>query len=94
MFAAAPHPSQDGVEFPHFESPRMLLCFANRFCGRVGEPFLVSGGELVVVVEASFEEREEGGWTWRCSATAVGVSRVWWRWSLPSGVGDGLVSRW
>ena len=43
------------------EAPRMLLCFANRFCGRVGEPFLVSGGELVVVVEASFEEREEGG---------------------------------
>ena len=75
----------------------MLLCFANRFCGRVGEPFLVSGGELVVVVEASFEEREEGGVDLEVSATAVRVSRVWWRWwrrSLPSGVGNGLVSRW
>ena len=30
----------------------MLLCFANRL---LGEPVLVSGGELVVVVEASFE---------------------------------------
>ena len=30
----------------------MLLCFANRLSG---EPVLVSGGELVVVVEASFE---------------------------------------
>jgi len=38
------------------EPPRMLLCFANRSVGVVGEPFLVSGGELVVVVEASFEE--------------------------------------
>ena len=31
----------------------MLLCFANRVL--VGEPCLVSGGELMVVVEASFE---------------------------------------
>ena len=37
------------------EPPRMLLYFANRSVGVVGEPFLVSGGELVVVVEASFE---------------------------------------
>ena len=31
----------------------MLLCFANRVL--VGEPVVVSGGELMVVVEASFE---------------------------------------
>ena len=37
------------------EPPRMLLCFANRVSRGVGEPLLVSGGELVVVVEASFE---------------------------------------
>ena len=30
----------------------MLLCFANRL---LGEPLLVSGGEVMVVVEASFE---------------------------------------
>ena len=30
----------------------MLLCFANRL---LGEPVVVSGGEVVVVVEASFE---------------------------------------
>ena len=31
----------------------MLLCFANRVL--VGEPVVVSGGELMVVVEASFK---------------------------------------
>ena len=35
-----------------FDAPMMLLCSANRL---LGEPVLVSGGELVVVVEASFE---------------------------------------
>ena len=34
------------------DAPMMLLCSANRL---LGEPVLVSGGELVVVVEASFE---------------------------------------
>ena len=34
-------------------SPQMLLCLSNRVLG--GEPLVVSGGELVVVVEASFE---------------------------------------
>ena len=33
--------------------PGMLLCFANWLLG--GEPVLVAGGELVAVVEASFE---------------------------------------
>ena len=37
----------------------MLLFRANRLSGV--DPLLVSGGELVVVVEASFESRYEGG---------------------------------
>ena len=36
----------------HPTQPAMLLCFANRL---LGEPVLVSGSEVVVVVEASFE---------------------------------------
>ena len=37
---------------PAQPKPTMLLCFANRL---LGEPVLVSGSEVVVVVEASFE---------------------------------------
>ena len=54
MFIAAFVASQHDPEVPPvLRTVLMLLYFANRVL--VGEPVVVSGGELMVVVEASFE---------------------------------------